>query len=37
MGMQNAHDFWVERQKIKGELARIEAVWDPPEEIPVED
>jgi len=37
MGMQNAHDFWVERQKIKGELARIEAVWDPPEEIPVEE
>jgi antitoxin HigA-1 len=37
LSMQAAHDLHVERQKIKGELARIEAAWDPPEEIPVED
>jgi hypothetical protein len=37
MSMQAAHDLWVERQKIKGELANIKAVWNPPAEIPVED
>jgi addiction module HigA family antidote len=37
LSMQAAYDLWVERQKIKAELAKIEAVWDPPDEIPVED
>lgn len=36
MSMQAAHDLWVEAQKIKGELAKIEAVWDPSSEIPTE-
>lgn len=37
LSMQAAHDLWLEQQKIKGELARIVAAWDPPAEIPVEE
>lgn len=36
INMQVAYDLWNAKQELKGELAKIKAVWTPPDPIPEE-